>query len=684
MQGPATRHSLPLSIAVSHPVDLHDRDADASSDRATPEESYRVFFERNPLPMWVYDTQTLRLLTVNDAAIEHYGYSRDEFLALTIRDIRPVEDIPQLSHVLATIGLKFRSTSSTHHVRQDGSVIDVEIASHAIHFAGRAARLVLAKDVTERKRTEAALIKAETRYRTLLESLPGIVYVAEPNPPYATVYISPAIESLGYTRDEWLANPDHWMRSLHPDDRERVLEQTAAAHTRGQGVTYEYRMLARDGEVHWIHDQGLFVRDAEGVATSWQGVLTDITEQKRAEEALRQGEARLLQSQKMEAVGQLAGGVAHDFNNLLTVINCHTQFLLDATDTSDPQREDVEEIQRAARRAAALTRQLLAFSRKQLLQPRVLDLNTVVANLEPMLQRLIGEDVHMAMIRAPSYCGVMADPGQLEQVLVNLAVNARDAMPSGGMLTIEVASADFEASAGRWQTVPAGSYNVISVSDTGCGMDDEVQSHLFEPFFTTKKQGKGTGLGLPTVYGIVKQSGGHLWVQSEPGHGSTFRIYLPRVAAEAGRPTPAAAMPQIAAGGSETILLVEDEEGVRALAQRVLERHGYTVLEARHGADALRIAASFDGRIDLVLTDVVMPEMGGREMVEALTASRTDVLALFMSGYTDDDIIRRGLLDPGLAFLQKPFTSNALARAVRDLLDCRHPAAQVTSLHDDT
>jgi PAS domain S-box-containing protein len=589
-----------------------------------------------------------------------------------------------LTRVLAAIGPKFRSRSSTQHVRKDGSVMDVEIASHAIEFAGRPARLVLANEVTERKRAEAAVIKAEAEYRTLLESLPGIVYVADPNPPYATVYISPAIESLGYTRDEWLASPDNWMRSLHPDDRGWVLERTAAAHAAGRGVTYEYRMLARDGEVHWIHDQGLFIRDAEGVATSWQGVLTDITEQKRAEEALRQGEARLLQSQKMEAVGQLAGGVAHDFNNLLTVINCHTQFLLDATDPSDPQREDVEEIQRAARRAAALTRQLLAFSRKQLLQPRVLDLNTVVANLEPMLQRLIGEDVHMAMIRAPSYCGVMADPGQLEQVLVNLAVNARDAMPSGGILTIEVAPAEFEASAGRWQTVPAGSYIVISVSDTGCGMDEEVQSHLFEPFFTTKKQGKGTGLGLPTVYGIVKQSGGHIWVQSEPGHGSTFRIYLPRVAAEVDHPAPAATMPDMPAGGSETILLVEDEEGVRALAQRVLERHGYTVLEARHGADALRIAADFDGRIDLVLTDVVMPEMGGREMVDALTSSRTDVQALFMSGYTDDDIIRRGLLDPGLAFLQKPFTSNALAQAVRDLLDCRQPAAQVTSLHDDT
>ena len=638
------------------------------------EDPYRHLFDRNPMPMWVYDAETLAFLAVNEAAVAHYGYSHDEFLAMSIRDIRPRDDMPPLLDTVASLPAGFRSPGPHRHLKKDGTPIEVAITSHAIEFGERPARLVLVNDVTEQRRAEAELIRAETRYRLLVESLPGIVYIAEPEPPYATVYISPAIQLLGYSREEWLADPENWTRHLHPDDRARVLEETQAAQAEGRGTVYEYRMLARDGSVRWFHDQGLFVRNEAGQPTSWQGVMTDITEQKRAEDALRQSEARLLHAQKMEAVGQLAGGVAHDFNNLLTVISCHAQFLGDAIDPAEPERVDVDEIQKAAGRAAALTRQLLAFSRKQLLQPRVLDLNHVVANLEPMLRRLIGEDIHVTVIRAPSSCEVVADPGQLEQVLVNLAVNGRDAMPGGGTLTVEVARVEVgpdDAGAGRerWQTVPPGSYVMLAVSDTGCGMDEDVQAHLFEPFFTTKPPGLGTGLGLPTVYGIVKQSGGHVWVSSAPGCGSTFRVYLPCAVADAvdAEAAPADAAPP--AHGTETILLVEDEDGVRTLARRILEAHGYTVLEARHGTDALQRAAESDDHIHLVATDVVMPEIGGRELAETLAASRPDMRVLFVSGYTDDDIIRRGLLAPGMAFLQKPFTAEGLVRAVREALD---------------
>jgi len=410
------------------------------------------------------------------------------------------------------------------------------------------------------------------------------------------------------------------------------------------------------------------IRDSGGTVIGVVGIMENITERKLMEKALQESEEQLRQSQKIEAIGQLAGGVAHDFNNLLTAIRGYSDLLLHRLDAGSPLRREVEEIQKAGERATSLTRQLLAFSRKQVLQPKVLDLNAVVANMDMLLRRLIGEDIDLLTILRPGLWAVKVDPGQVEQVIMNLIVNARDAMPKGGKLTIETMNIDLgDAYIRNRLVVTKGSYVMLSVSDTGEGMSESTKSRLFEPFFTTKEKGKGTGLGLSTVYGIVKQSGGYIWVYSEIGKGAAFKVYFPRVltSTESEKEGAKGPLPR----GKETVLVVEDEETVRSLVRDVLMDQGYTVLTAIDGADAINIGREYKAPIHLIVTDVVMPKTGGREVVESLAPHLPGVKVLFMSGYTDDAIVHHGVLDPGISFLQKPFTPDSLLRKVREVLE---------------
>jgi two-component system cell cycle sensor histidine kinase/response regulator CckA len=394
--------------------------------------------------------------------------------------------------------------------------------------------------------------------------------------------------------------------------------------------------------------------------------------EERAERKKLEGQLR--QAQKMEAIGQLTGGIAHDFNNMLMVIIGYSELVLQRLKADDPLRSDIEQVKLAGDRASLLTRQLLAFSRKQVLQPKVLDINAVLTNMDRMLQRLIGEDIALVAEPAPRLWRAYADPGQIEQVIMNLAVNARDAMPQGGKLTIETANVQLDDAYVRQHAgSKPGPHVMLAVNDTGCGMDSETQARIFEPFFTTKEPGKGTGLGMSTVYGIVKQSGGYIWVYSEVGRGTTFKIYLPRVEGVVETVEPGVS-PARSVRGSETILLVEDDNAVRKLIHSTLHVYGYTVLEAHHSKHAIQVCERHAGPIHLMVTDVVMPEMSGRELAERLKPSHPDMKVLFMSGYTDKGIVHHGELVPGTAFLQKPFTPNALARKVREVLDA--PAKQ--------
>jgi NO-binding membrane sensor protein with MHYT domain/nitrogen-specific signal transduction histidine kinase len=449
---------------------------------------------------------------------------------------------------------------------------------------------------------------------------------------------------------------------VHPDDRSAVDAALRRGADEGR-FDVDFRLTTPAGEVRWFNAKGQRSGDDEASGVRFVGLSTDITDRRQLEEQFRQ-------AQKMEAIGQLAGGIAHDFNNLLTVVKGNTELALQAMADTSAHRQGLLESLAATESAASLTRQLLAFSRRQLLQPRPLSLNDVVSELEPMLQRLIGEDVIITTRFDATPVVALADRGQLEQILMNLAVNARDAMPSGGTLRIETRDAAPPLPTVASRPIPPEPFVMLSISDTGVGIDPAIQARLFEPFFTTKGPSRGTGLGLSTVYGIVTQSGGHIFVDSEPGKGSTFTIYLRRAVLPPGEAIRARASEGAhAPPGSETILLAEDEDGVRTLVRRVLERRGYEVIEASGGAEALDLAERHGGRIDLLLTDVVMPGMGGRELSARLLEQRPDTRVLFMSGYTDDQTLRRGLFDPEVAFLAKPFSSQDLAAAVRAVLD---------------
>jgi two-component system cell cycle sensor histidine kinase/response regulator CckA len=441
----------------------------------------------------------------------------------------------------------------------------------------------------------------------------------------------------------------------------RSAEEIRHAFVRDGHWEGELVQKKRDGSIITVESRWTLQRNTDGSPHATLEISNDVTQRRRLE-------AQFLQAQKMESVGRLASGVAHDFNNLLTVIIGRSYLLMSRVD-DDRMRKDLDLVQKTAERAAVLTRQLLAFSRRQPIIPRLLDLNELVANMDKMLRRLIGEDIDVLSEFAPNLGKVKADPGQMEQVIMNLAVNARDAMPKGGKLTIETANIDLDSGyASHHLSVAPGKYIMLAISDTGCGMDAETQNHIFEPFFTTKDS--GTGLGLSTVYGIVKQSGGNIWVYSELGVGTTFKVYLPR-ASDSTEPGQVAAEGSQISGGSETILLVEDEQAVREIVRETLTSQGYTVLEAQHGPEALRIAEKHTSRIHLLMTDVVMPAMHGPELADALCKIHSETKVLFMSGYTDSALTRHGVLEGKREFMQKPFTLGDLAKRVRGILDLK-------------
>jgi PAS domain S-box-containing protein len=555
----------------------------------------------------------------------------------------------QNGRILGTFAIYYREprTPDAEHL---------QLIAHATQLAGIA---------IERDQAKAELRAAESRYRTLVERLPAITYVAELGAEGPWHYVSPQIESiLGFSPAEWLSTPANWMDRIQPEDRHIALAAEKRFQETQELFQAEYRMLARDGRVLWFRDEAVLLRDTDSQKLLMQGVMYDITERKRLEDQLRH-------SQKMEAVGQLAGGVAHDFNNLLMLIQAHNERLRERLTVNDAAHKDAVEIEHAVVRAASLTRQLLAFSRKQVLQPKVLDLNVVLADVAKMLDRLIGKSIELKVEQGQFLWRVKADPGQMEQVILNLAVNARDAMPQGGKLVIETCNVEIdEAYARSHESVSPGRYVRLTVGDTGIGMDTQTQARMFEPFFTTKEPGKGTGLGLATVYGVVKQTGGWIWVASEPGEGTTFEIYLPQIEEVEKSMTTSAkkAIPATAPTGTETVLLVEDQDGIRDLVGEFLRRKGYTVLHAVDGEEALRLAEHHD-EINLLLTDVLMPNIGGRELAERLTQERPRMKVLFMSGYTEQTSLGGEAVGQPAAVLQKPFSMDNLARKIRNVLD---------------
>jgi two-component system, cell cycle sensor histidine kinase and response regulator CckA len=517
----------------------------------------------------------------------------------------------------------------------------------------------VALDITHRKEAQASVVTSELRQRTLFETVNLVVLGLDADGvvDYANRFL---LELTGYARDEMLGHS--WFEFLPAERRAQVRAVFHELVETNANLHYENAIVTKSGDERLIVWNNTVSRDAEGRPVGTLSIGEDITERRHLEEQLRQ-------AQKMESVGRLAGGVAHDFNNLLTAIISYSDLVKEDLDPAHPARADVDEIRKAGDRAATLTRQLLALSRQQVLEPRVLDLNELVLNLEKMLHRLLGEDINIITNLERSLGAVKADPSQLEQVMMNLAVNARDAMPDGGDLILETANVEVDSvyAAVHTSVIP-GRYVLLAITDTGTGIDEATKSHLFEPFFTTKERGKGTGLGLSTVYGIVKQSGGYIWVYSEPGQGATFKVYLPRV----DEPVEALVENDLSSAvrrGTETVLVADDNALVRETTRQTLTRYGYRVLEASNGAVALQEAANHAGVIHLLLTDLVMPEMSGRALAEHLRARRPDLRVLYMSGYTDDAAVRRAIVESGAPYLQKPFSVHVLLRKVRAVLD---------------
>ncbi|MCP4688571.1 MAG: PAS domain S-box protein [Desulfobacterales bacterium] len=641
------------------------------SQRKRAEEARRAMSELNesivnslPVGIAVYNSAG-DCIVANDAAGNMVGASKDRVLQQNYHRIESWKESG-----LYTVALSAARENKTKHHKIDVTttfgkerVIDCRLTP--IRVGGAPHLLIMADDVTERRRSEEALKKSEEQFKEVVASISDQIYVTEitPEGEFINRYLSPNFKKLtGYPRERFLDDCGFWSSTLiHPDDRctaEAQVEQLS----KGRGGEAEYRIIRSDEKVIWARDSAR-VKYKDGSMVVY-GVLSDINESKRLETQFRH-------AQKMEAIGRLAGGVAHDFNNILTHIMGSGELIQFRLEKGDPSYEEARLIIEAAERAAELTRQLLTFSRGEVQEVKVLNLNTRILGVEKMLRRLIGEDIELITVLDQALGHVRADAGQIEQVLLNLAVNARDAMPRGGALSIETANVDLdEADVGRRGDAPPGAYAALIVTDTGEGMDEATRAHVFEPFFTTKSREKGTGLGLSTIYGIIKRSKGAIRIDSEPGRGARFEIYLP-LANETAKPAPRERSPAQFPGGGETILLVEDEETVLSMVRRALSRSGYRVLAASDGEEAFRICrARHPGVIDMLATDVVMPgAWNGFELAERLVLLYPGIKVLYMSGYTDGTAANPGRRLPGSVFLPKPFSSRMLIRKVRDMLD---------------
>lgn len=641
------------------------------------EEKYRTILENIEDGYFEVDIAG-NLTFFNDSLCRMLGYSKEEMIGMNNRKYTDPENAKKLYEAFNKV---YRTGEPIKGfgwevIAKDGTKLFDEVSvslmkdakGKPIGFRG------IARDITERKRMEQALRESEAKYRLLAENSTDVIWTADMD--LNVTYISPSVyRARGYTQEEIMAmrladqmTPNSIALAI------RILSEELAVEAREDRDLKRSRKLdleftCKDDSTYWSEVNLTFIRDSEGKAVGILGVSRDITERKRAEEEKAILQEELRQSQKMEAVGGLAGGIAHDFNNLLTVISGNCQLSLLELKEGDSRRGNIEEIKVAADRATSLTRQLLAFSRRQVLDMKALNLNTVIKELEKMLRRMIGEDVELVTSLADDLGMVKTDPGWIEQVIMNLAVNARDAMPSGGKLIIETNNAELDEPYARSHVaLKPGLYVKLCVRDTGVGIAPEVRDHIFEPFFTTKKKGKGTGLGLSTVYGIVKQSGGSIRVYSEPGLGTTFHIYLPRVDESLEDMRKKVTREELP-GGGETILVVEDEEDVRRLAVRILEREGYTVLEASCGNDALVLSKDHKEPIHMVLTDVVMPGMSGLQLADQLIHVHPKMKVLYMSGYTDNGVFHQGNLKEGVNYIQKPFTIDGLMKKMREVLN---------------
>ncbi len=652
-----------LMLAVARDITARKQAEEALRES---EARYRTLFEASPDAIIVMDLD-MNIIMGNQRSWEIVGHDSPEqpVSRKGIEDIAS-EDRPRVTAAIQALLATGRTqTFEATMLKPDGVRFPSLNSAALIRDAAGNPQAILgiARDITALKQAEAELRQSEQKFRLMAENIQDLFWISTPDL-RRVIYLSPAFEQIwGRPREELYQAARSFIQAVHPEDRERVRAGMLAAQAQGASWSHEYRIIKPDGAVRWVQDRGFPVRDDQGQVILFTGMATDITARKALEEQLRQ-------AQKMEAVGRLAGGVAHDFNNLLMAITGYGELMRAEVNKSDPLYTHLENILKAGDRAAALTQQLLTFSRRQIVHLQVVDLKQVILDLQPMLRRLIGEDLDLEIITDPGPAAVKADPGHLSQIIMNLVVNARDAMPRGGRLTLKTAPVNFKvARHSRFGLIPAAAYVRLEVRDTGVGMDEATQAHIFEPFFTTKEPGKGTGLGLSTVYGIVKQSGGHIDVASEPGGGSVFTIYLPHLKTGVVPPkvkTPIAA----SCRGQETVLLVEDEDVLRTLLAKFLRLYGYTVLEARHGGEALLLCERHPEPIHLMVTDVVMPQMSGRELADRLTPLRPEMKVLYISGYTEDALVQHGVTALSVAFLQKPFKPIELVRQVHAVL---HP-----------